>query len=255
MARLQNGRAITTVAALFLAVSAGAQEVIIKYTPDPMAIVTSVIANAHDIGRWTIEVCNNGNVPVTIPWERISMAAPSIRFLSNTDAALNLNSKPPRTFWGQVGHYGSIGAEAAALGLAVANSRGNAAWITGLSIGGMVAPGITQIAQQQIPSVAPLLQFGQYPVTLSPNGTSGSCFTDYRYAAKMHGVAVVIAVINLATDPLPSPQRVNPSTGGADRRTDFPVDTIVGPGIIAKALRNVGPRYEFGSHSEDFLRR
>lgn len=183
-----------------LSASAGAQ-VIVRFTPEPMAVPASQIATARDLGRWTVVGCNDGPATVSIPSERIDLAAGNIRLIDADDALLVLTAAQKRTVAATVAKYGTTVAQIVALGLAVA-SRANFPTSAALSLGGAFLPQLAGLAQAQVPSVAPLTSSVKYPVTLEPGG----CFTDHRFAGKMKSPQIVTSRIVLPGAPTPIPQ-------------------------------------------------
>lgn len=193
-------------AVLVLAAPLSAQ-VSVRFVPEPMIVPTSVLSNAKDLGRWKISACNDGPLAVTIPWERIDQASGDIRFIDPDDAMIVLVGHQKRTAAAQAVRWGSILASGLSIGLAIA-SKANLRWSTALSIGASVAPAAVQVAQGQIPSIAPLDTGIKYPVTLEP----GACITDKRFAAKMKNAHVVTATIQpLGSVPAMPPAPIRPS--------------------------------------------
>lgn len=175
-------------AVLLLAASVLSAQVTIRLTPEPMLVPVAAVPNARDLGRWIVEGCNFGALPVSLPWEQVSMAAPpSLRLIDTEDAALVLQSRQKRSMPAVIVTVAGIGAQAAAIGLGLA-SKANAQWAAGLSIGSTVLPAIGTVAQGQVPSISPLLSTLKYPVYLPPGG----CFTDHRFAAKVTNPQVMV---------------------------------------------------------------
>jgi len=164
-------------------------QVVLKFTPEPMAVPTAAISNAKDMGRFLVEGCNNGPVAISLPWERISMVS-TIRFIDQDDALLVLTSNQAKTPAAKIVKTATLLSQALAIALAIA-SKANFSWSAGLAIGSSVAPAIIQTAEGRVPSIAPLTSGLKYPVDLMP----GACFTDHRFAAKTAKVAVTTAVI------------------------------------------------------------
>lgn len=182
----------------FLSASAGAQ-VTVRFTPEPMVVPASQLATARDLGRWTVIACNDGPATVSLPSERIDLAAGNIRLIDADDALLVLTAAQKRTVAATVAKYGTTAAQIVALGLAVA-SRANLPTSAALSLGSAFLPQLAGIAQDQVPSVAPLTSSVKYPVVLEPGG----CFTDHRFAGKMKSPQIVIARIVLPAFPVAS---------------------------------------------------
>ncbi len=175
---------------LGLAASLSHAQVSLRFTPEPMAVPVAQIAGARDLGRWLIEGCNDGAGPVTLPVERLSMAAGEIRFVDADDAVLVLTARAKRGFWGQVAHWGPIIGQGVAAGLGVSGITTSAATVA-ISGGAQLIPALTRIAQGEVPSVVPLVSTLKYPISLPPGG----CFSDHRFAAKMARPGVVVARI------------------------------------------------------------
>src|SRR5262249_36167708 len=143
-----------------------------------------------------------GPTTVSIPSERIDLAAGNIRLIDTDDALLVLTAAQKRTVAATVAKYGTTAAQIVALGLAVA-SRANLPTSTALSPGTTVLPPVANLAQARVPSVAPLPSGVKYPVVLEP----GACFTDPRFAAKMKSPQIMMTQIALpAASSTPAPQ-------------------------------------------------
>jgi hypothetical protein len=157
----------------------------VKFTPEPMSVPTSALYDARSMGRWIVEMCNDGPVPVSLPWERISMAT-DIRFIDPDDAVLVLLADQRRSVPGAIVRFGSLAGQGAALGLTVA-SRANALLAAGLTVGSTLLPGMVKIAAGEVPPIAPLTSGLKYPVVLA----AGGCATDHRFAAKLKSAHVI----------------------------------------------------------------
>ena len=180
----------TAIALALVLPAAAAAQVNLKFTPEPMAVPTAALSDARDMGRWIVEGCNDGNQTVNVAWERISMAAGSLRFIDSGDVLLVLTSNQQKSPAGLVVKLGTVAGQVAALGVALA-SKANWPLATGLSLGSSLAPAAAKIAQGEVGSIAPLTGGLTYPITLAP----GACFTDHRFAAKVRTAAVVTATI------------------------------------------------------------
>ena len=183
------GITVALVLAILLSVHTGYAQVHLKFSPEPMAVATSQLAGARDMGRWLIEGCNDGAAPVTLTSERVSMAS-AMAWIDADDALMVLVAHQKRSAAAWVLKILQYAGQGAAIALAVA-SKSNYAWSTGLSIGSGVLPQITQIVQGEVPSVTPLLSGVKYPLTLGPGG----CFTDHRFAGKMKKPVVTTAEV------------------------------------------------------------
>ncbi len=176
--------------ALSLASAAHAQ-VKVKLTPEPMSVPTAALYEARNMGRWIVEMCNDGTEPVSLPWERISMAT-DLRFIDPDDAVLVLLADQRRSIPGAIVRFGSLAGQGAALGLTVA-SRANALLAAGLTVGSTLLPGVVKIAAGEVQPIAPLTSGLKYPVLLA----AGACATDHRFAAKVKSARVVTVEVNL----------------------------------------------------------
>ena len=176
--------------ALVLA-DAGQAQVKVKFTPEPMSVPTAALSDARSLGRWIVEVCNDGPAPVSLPWERISMAT-EIRFIDPDDAQLVLLAAQRKTVAGAIMRFGALAGQGAALGLTVA-SRANALLAAGLTVGSTLLPGVVRVAAGEVPPIAPLISGLKYPIALA----AGACATDHRFAAKMRSARVVTAIVNV----------------------------------------------------------
>src|SRR5947208_2245942 len=113
------------------AANAGHAQVRVKFTPEPMAVPGAAMSEARNMGRWIVEMCNDGPAPVSLPWERISMVT-DVRFIDPDDAMMVLLADQRRTVPGAIVRFGALAGQGAALGLTVA-SRANALLAAGLT--------------------------------------------------------------------------------------------------------------------------
>jgi hypothetical protein len=159
-----------------------AAQVSVRYSPEPMAVPAAVLGNARDMGRWAVEMCSDSPGVVTLPRERVSMAAGSISFIDQDDALLVLQGHVRRSPASKAMVVLSWAGRGAAIALALA-SRANGSWAAGIGIGAGLAPDILTIIQSGItpPSAVPLVSTVRWPVVLSP----GQCATDHFWAGKM----------------------------------------------------------------------
>jgi hypothetical protein len=176
--------------ALVLPCAAHAQ-VKVKFTPEPMSVPTAALYDARNMGRWIVEMCNDGPAAVSLAWERISMAT-DIRFIDPDDATLVLLADQRRSVPGAIVRFGSLAGQGAALGLTVA-SRANALLAAGLTIGSTLLPGAVKIAAGEVQPIAPLTSGLKYPVVLA----AGGCATDHHFAAKLKSAQVITVEVNL----------------------------------------------------------
>jgi len=179
------------VAPAFALAVAGHAQVKVKLTPEPMSVPAAAPYDARDMGRWIVEMCNDGPAPVSLAWERISMAT-EIRFIDPDDAVLVLLANQRRSVPGTIVRFGSLAGQGAALGLAVA-SRANALLAAGLTVGSTLLPGIVKIAAGEVQPITPLTTGLKYPVVLA----AGGCATDHRFAAKTRSAHVVTVEVNV----------------------------------------------------------
>ena len=172
----------------------GAQ-VTLRFTPEPMAVPTSIVSNARSMGWWGVEGCNDGTTPISVAYERISMASGPIRWIAYDDAVRVLNTQQSKGFWPQFLRYASLAGQGVAIGVSAAGVIKNAAATTAIGVGSAMLPAIINLARTQQPAAVTLPTPLKYPVTLSPVGQAGACFSDYRFAAKMKNPVVVTGVI------------------------------------------------------------
>lgn len=156
-------------------------QVQVRFTPEPMAVPTAVIANARSLGRWQIELCNDGPTLVVLSWERLSMAAGNLRLLNPDEALLVLTASVRRSPASRILTVLTWAGRGAAVGLAIA-SKSNINWAAGIGVGSSALPEVIEWVRGEVPSAAPLISKVQWPVALPPGG----CLTDFRFAAKMH---------------------------------------------------------------------
>lgn len=179
-------------------------QVIIQFTPEVMAVPTAVIANARQMGRWRVDMCNTGAVPVVLPIQRVMMASGVIPLIDPQDAALVLSanvrrSGPARAVrilgWGMVG----VGI---ATSLIAMRNAGNSTeelmsqvkWLrigSAVSAVGTAVPVVMDALKAEVPDAAPLLTVLKWPLMLAP----GSCETEHFFAGKMRSPRAVTAVI------------------------------------------------------------
>ena len=173
-----------------LACAAFAQ-VNLRFTPEPMAVPAAVLANAKDMGRWTIVGCNDGPMAVSIASERIDMAAGPIRLIDWNDALLVLNAHVRRSTASVILQIVGVAGQAAAIATSMTGAIKNPTATSVLGVGSGLLPELANLVRPQVPSAVPLQSPLKYPVTLQP----GACFTDFRFAAKMRNPQVVTGVI------------------------------------------------------------
>lgn len=157
-------------------------QITIKLTPDTQT-QTAAIGKSHGLQYWVLTMGNGGPAPRLLFREQIILAAP-VNLIPIGDAQSILAAKIARTFWGNVLHYGTIGAETAAIGLSIA--RGftpvNPNVILGISIGASAVAGAQQLAQQNLPSAAALLNQLTFPITLGAAGSATAFATDHEFS-------------------------------------------------------------------------
>ena len=153
-------------------------QVVIKITPESSQVQLSQLSNSRGLQRMLLEGCNIGSSYVTITSQQISIAASTISFVSNSDATLTLQNQAASSTPVKVAKALSISSEVAAIVVSLL-SKANVKTGLWLSLGGSGLSQGSTILQNQAPSVAPLLTFSAYPLTLPPSG----CFTDYRFAS------------------------------------------------------------------------
>ena len=166
-------------------------QVNVRFTPEPMTVPTSVLANAHDLGRWKIVACNDGAAPVTFGLERIDMAAGALRLIGPDDAMLVLTSHAKRSVAGTILHVVSLAGQGVAIGVSVAGTIKNPTATAAIGIGSGLLPQLQTILKGEVPSAVSLQSLVKYPVTLTP----GACMTDYQFAAKAKNPQVFSGVI------------------------------------------------------------
>lgn len=184
---------VVLVLLIFLASVAHAQ-IIVRFSPEPMAVPAAVIANAKQLGRWQVDMCNNGSTPVTIPIQRVMMASGNIPLIDPADSTLVLaanvrRSGPARAM--RVLSWGLVGVGVATTLIAMRNSGDSTAelmsqvkWLkigAGVSAAGTVIPPIMDAVKAEVPSATPLLSTLRWPLQLGPGG----CETDHLFAGKM----------------------------------------------------------------------
>lgn len=175
---------------LILMSGAGAQ-VTVRYSPEPMAVPTAVLANARNMGRWLVMPCNDLAAPaVTLSWERVAMAAGDIAFIDPDDALLVLTAHVRSSPASRAVLILSYAARGAAIGLAVA-SKSNVSWSTGIGVGAGVLPDVIDLIRGGVPSAVPLVSTVRWPLVLGP----GQCAKDHWFAAKMRRPKPYTAVI------------------------------------------------------------
>src|SRR5215510_1605975 len=141
---MPTAKSLGVMALGLLAGNACHAQVKVKFTPEPMSVPTAALSDARSMGRWIVEMCNDGPAPVSLPWERISMAT-DIRFIDPDDAALVLLADQRRSVPGAIVRFGSLAGQGAALGLTIA-SRANALLAAALTVGSTLLPGVARIA-------------------------------------------------------------------------------------------------------------
>lgn len=164
--------------------------VVMRLLPEPMAVPTSVLANARDLGRWTVVIKNNTALPTVVYVEDILINSGPVAFVTADDALLVLNANVRRSTAQRIVTVLSYAGKGAAIGLAVA-SRANFGWSMGVGVGASLLPDVITIAQGAVPSAVPLTSNLKWPVTLGP----GQAITDHMFAAKMRNPRPVTMVI------------------------------------------------------------
>lgn len=173
--------------ALLLAFPASAQ-VRILATPEPMSVLRSI--GLRDLGLWHLAVCNDGAASVALPRERLLLALPSVRIVSNDRARAVLEHSRGRTrkaVAARVVRHLLLGATAGA-GAAQVPARA----VGYLALGFGVADQVAQRLESEIPSAAPILAgLSDDTLTLNP----GQCGSRTVFAALQTGARPVEAVV------------------------------------------------------------
>jgi len=177
--------------AVALAAPALRAQVNLRFTPEPMAVPASVLANARDMGRWTVQGCNDGQAAVTLSSERVDLAAGPLRLIDQGDAMLVLNGHVKRSAAATLLHVLSLAGQGVAIGLSVEGTINNPVASAAMGVGSALIPQITTIVQGEVPSAVPLQSPLKFPLTLQP----GQCFTDFRFAARQKNPQVVTGAI------------------------------------------------------------
>lgn len=163
-------------------------EVRILATPEPMAVLESL--GLRTLGLWSITVCSEAAVPVTLPRERLVLALPAVRIVSNERARAVLAHAQGRAWQARVAgviRYALLGSTA---GTATARTQGNV--VAGLALGVVLADQIARRLESEMPALAPWLAgLEESPMILPP----GACGIRTVFAALQHGAKPVEAVI------------------------------------------------------------
>jgi hypothetical protein len=176
--------------ALVLATPAPAQ-ISVKLTPEP--IILSSIA-ARDMGRWTVEACNDGSMPQSVSRERLSIAGGSgIRMIDDATATSIMTTETDKSFTSQLVKALGYAGQGLSVALALA-SKANGRWAAGLAVGSSVLPAVVATAKGYVPAAAITTSTVKYPVTLAP----GACMTDHVWAAKVRKAVVIEASVPVA---------------------------------------------------------
>lgn len=175
---------------LLLAAIPACAQVSVRYSPEPMAVPAAVLANAKQMGRWQVDLCNDGLNPVMLPIQRVMMAAGPISLIDPADALLVLTANVRRSPSSRIVTILRYAGAGVSIGLAVA-SRANVAWSAGIGVASSVLPDVITVAQGAVPSAVPLVSTVKWPLLLA----SGECATDHMFAAKMRNPKPLTTVI------------------------------------------------------------
>lgn len=173
---------------LLLAAAALPAQVQVLYSPAPSEVLRALRPR---IGLWTIRACNDGAQAVSIPPERVFLAAPTVRFLAPEQAATVLAMRAKMSTAAQVVRYLEWGAMGATVitgsGLVAASTK----VVSSIAIGATAAHTIGDKLTGEIPALGPIGTQLTDPIQLAPGG----CATRVAFAALMKSPAPAQAVI------------------------------------------------------------
>lgn len=157
-------------------------------TPEPMVVMQSL--GMRTLGLWTISLCSESAVSVTIPRERLILALPTVRIISTERARAALVYAQERTWQARtvsVIRYGLLGST---VGTAVAGTRKGV--IVGLAAGALLADQIARRIESEIPRLDPWVAgLDDAPLVLGP----GQCGSRTVFAALQRQARVVETTI------------------------------------------------------------
>lgn len=191
-----------------------AAQVTIQYSPEPMAVLESV--HVRNVGLWTVRACSDS--AVTLPEERIYMAAPPQLHLIGSDRARLVimagAKRSKKAIAAELIGWGLMGATAlTGFGPISATPR----VVAGLAMGSGLAGSIKTRLEGAAPDISPFIaKMLAGPVSIA----AGGCETRVVFAAKMKN---------------PQPVTVKIETGGeqglfpASFWKDLPPVTVLTP--------------------------
>ncbi len=157
-------------------------QVRILATPEPLEVLRSI--GVRGLGLWTLTICNDSPAPLLLSRERLQLALPNIRMVSNERARSVLmyyRGRRPAARAAQVLRYAAMGAT---IGAGFAGLPASA--IAGLAIGTAGADQYSRILESQLPGLDPLVGcLINESMALGP----GQCGTRCAFAALKHGAA------------------------------------------------------------------
>ena len=176
---------------LALALPALAQ-VQVRFSPEPLEVLRAM--NVKKLGVWSVALCSDYSHPVSIPRERISMAAGPIHIIEPVRATAVLNTRRATTKKALVAE----GIEYLLLGASVFGGSGMIAMtpkiLGALAAGTGVAHTVQDRLRSQLPDLGPFtdgLLTG--PVSLAP----AQCATRTVFAGLMKNPQPVTATIQI----------------------------------------------------------
>jgi hypothetical protein len=142
------------------------------------------------LGLWSISACNETAAAITLPRERLVLALPSVRIVSNERARAALayaQGRTPAARAAGVIRYLLLGGTVA--GAAVGSRKEAVAALAGAAL---LADQVARRLDSEVPGLAPWLAgLEDGPVTFGP----GACASRTVFAALVHGAKPIEAVI------------------------------------------------------------
>ncbi len=182
---------VPIVVLLLVAAPSAQAQVSVQYSPEPMAVLGAL--NVKSVGIWSVRACNDGTQLVSIPEERIYMAAPAAIHLITPDRARSLVlASVGKTKKARAAEYIGYGLMIATPLVGFGPVAASKTVIASLGLATGVAAEFRQQFQSQTPDLSPF--FGnilQGTLSLSP----ASCTTRTAFAAKMKNPQPVFAKI------------------------------------------------------------